>query len=187
MKKWLSSLIYALILGLLGAVIVHIAIILLVPSYAAQNLWEKIDNLGPAETFHSLDGANWAVRSDPLMRMAACRFDLGNGPLHISAIGKVPFWSMTVYNQNGDITFSLNDQVSAMADMVLLTPVQRLLLEQTETGLVDLTAQSVLITQNLDEGLLVLRVFQPDMTWHDEVTEFLKSAECLPLDRTASQ
>ncbi len=179
MRHSLLQLLYVLLLGLLGAGIVHIAIILLVPGYASETLWKRVETLGAAEMFHSLDGANWAKRNDPLMRSAACRFDLGNGPVHISAIGKVPFWSLAIYNHQGDITFSLNDQVSATTDILIASPLQKLLLDQ---ALPPQAEQSVIITQNIGEGIAVLRAFEPDATWGDEVTEFMKSAECMSIE-----
>lgn len=176
MKHFLLRFLYAITLGLLGAGIVHIAIILLVPGYAAETLWQRVEKLGAPSSFHSLEGANWAVRSDPLIRSAACRFDLTDGPVHISAIGKVPFWSLAIYNHKGDITFSLNDQVSAATDLLIVSPLQKILLEQATPQQLE---QSVLITQTLDEGVVVLRAFEPDKTWSDEVAEFMKSAECM--------
>jgi uncharacterized membrane protein len=161
---------------LIGAAIVHIAIILLVPTYASETLWNRVEQLGSAETFHRLEGQNWAKRNDPLMRSAACRFDLSNGPVHISAIGKVPFWSLALYNHQGDITFSLNDQVSPVTDLLLVSPLQKILLEQSIPQQLE---HSVLVNQSVSEGIAVLRVFEPDATWRDEVSEFLKSAECM--------
>ena len=176
MRHSLLQLLYALLLGLIGAAIVHIAIILLVPSYASETLWNRVEELEPPETFHRLEGKNWAMRSDPLMRSAVCRFDLSNGPVHISAIGKVPFWSLALYNHQGDITFSLNDQVSPATDLLLVTPLQKILLEQSMPQQLE---QAVLVNQSVSEGIVVLRVFEPDVTWRDEVSEFLKSAECM--------
>lgn len=176
MRHSLLQLLYALLLGLLGAAIVHITIILLVPSYASETLWKRVEALGAAETFHRLEGQNWQTRSDPLMRSAVCRFDLSNGPVHISAMGKVPFWSLALYNHQGDITFSLNDQVSPVTDLLLVSPLQKILLEQSMPQQLE---QSVLVNQPVGEALVVLRVFEPDATWRDEVGEFLKSAECM--------
>ena len=176
MRHSFLQLLYALLLGLVGAAIVHIAIILLVPGYASETLWKRVEELGPAGAFHKLEGANWAKRNDPLMRSAVCRFDLTDGPVHISAIGKVPFWSLAIYNHQGDITFSLNDQVSPATDLLIVSPLQKILLEQTIPQQLE---QSVLINQTINEGMAVLRVFEPDATWRDEVAEFMKSAECM--------
>lgn len=176
MKRLIMRLCYITTLGLIGAAIVHIAIILLVPGFASQSLWQKIEKLGSQEVFHPLVGADWNKRSDPLLRIAACRFDLSDGPVHISAIGKVPFWSLAVYNRDGDINFSINDQASPEADLLIVTPLQKILFEQAPP---ERLAQALLITQSAEEGIAVLRVFEPDATWGDEVTEFIKSAECM--------
>lgn len=176
MRRALLYCLYAVTLGLLGAGIVHIAIILLVPNYAAERLWSRVEKLGPQQAFHSLEGTDWAMRSDPLIRASACRFDLSNGSVHINAIGKVPFWSLAIYNRHGDITFSLNDQVSAVTDLVIVTPLQKILLEQ---ALPQSLEQSVIINQTMVEGIAILRVFEPDATWNDEISEFMKSAECM--------
>lgn len=168
--------IYVITLGLLGAAIVHIAIILLVPTYASETFWKQIERLGPPAAFHSLTGTNWEMSSDPRIRSVACRFDISTDPVHISAVGKVPFWSLAIYNQDGDITFSINDQVSPVTDMLVVSPLQKIMLEQAIPQPLE---QTVIITQTMNEGIAVLRVFEADATWQDEVTEFLKSAECM--------
>lgn len=178
MRHNLLRTLYALLLGLIGAAIVHIAIILLVPGYASEILWKRVSALGAPYAFHRITGEEWAKRSDPMMRSAVCRFDLSDGPVHISAIGKVPYWSMAIYNHQGDITFSLNDQISPAMDILVVTPLQKILFEQATPPRL---AESAVIQQNISEGIAVLRIFEPDDTWRDEVAEFMKSAECMPV------
>lgn len=176
MRHGLLKALYIAMLGLFGAGIVHIAVVLLIPSYADEILWDRVEKLGPPEAFYSLNGADWNKRTDPMMRIAACRFDLSNGPVHISAVGRVPFWSLALYNHDGDITFSLNDQISPATDLLIATPLQKILLEQSTPQQLE---NAVIIPQIPDEGIAVLRVFEPDATWRDEVAEFMKSAECM--------
>ena len=67
------------------------------------------------------------VRSvDPLFSAIACRFDLDDGVVHVQAPGRVPFWSMSVYDRNGQNIFSFNDRTSAdgRVNFVVLTPAQ---------------------------------------------------------------
>lgn len=175
MMRAIAALGYAVVLGLIGAAIVHIAIILLVPGYAGETLSNHIERLGAANNFHRLESPHWNRRADPLMRMSACRFDLSNGPVHISALGQVPYWSLALYTQQGDISFSVNDQVSPVTDLLIASPLQKILLEQ---AMPEPLENAVIIPQSADQGIAILRVFQPDDSWSDEVAEFFKSAEC---------
>jgi len=103
-----------LLLGLIGAAIVHIAVLLLVPLYSSKNAWSHLEALGDTYRFHLLSEKSGLISDqDPLMEQAACRFDLSEGPVHITTKGATPFWSLSVYAPNGDNLYSLNDNVSA--------------------------------------------------------------------------
>ncbi len=74
--------------------------------------------------------------SDPLVKEATCRFDLSNGPVHITTQRNVPYWSLSIYAPNGDNLYSLNDNVSndRKLDLVIADPIGMASLRSTHHG-----------------------------------------------------
>jgi uncharacterized membrane protein len=156
-------------------------VLLLVPVYSSHNAWSRLAAYGAKDTFHLVnrdDAQEGQTRQlDPLFEMAACRFDLDDGPMHISASGHVPFWSLSVYSRIGQNVYSFNDRsaIDGSLDIVLAQPLQRIELEKS---LPKELAQSVIAETDIHKGFIVVRSFVPDATWRTIVTDFLKSARC---------
>src|SRR5690606_14462883 len=109
--------VYALLLGLVGAGIVHIAILLLLPVLSERDSWSRLATAGDLYALvrlHGGPGSEPLVRSwDPLFDARACRFDLTEGIVHVFADGSVPFWSVSVYDRNGQNIYSFNDRTGS--------------------------------------------------------------------------
>ncbi|PWL19041.1 hypothetical protein DKP76_00195 [Falsochrobactrum shanghaiense] len=174
----MTRLLHLILLGLIGAVIVHIAILLLVPRYSDKNAWSHIETLGDAYRFYTLDQKSGVLSNpDPLMRQAVCRFDLADGPVQIATRGAPPFWSLSVYAPNGDNLYSLNDNVSTEQALDLIIA--------DSVGMAGLRAEgrqndsrTILVEQGIGEGAIILRAFVPDSSWQIEVQRFFDEAHC---------
>lgn len=178
----IKRLIYALVLGLIGAGIVHIVVLLLVPLYSERNIWAQVQAKGDAYRFHILEPTKDSGDGfrDPLFQLAACRFDLASDPVHVTATGNVPFWSVSIHGRNGETLYSVNDRASTgdKLDLVIATPVQ---LVHLKKDLPEEVAQSILIEEDMNEGFVLIRAFSPDPSWQASVQRFLSDAECTPL------
>ena len=79
----MRKLVYAVILGLVGAGIVHIAVLLMVPDFSERDAWSRLAQASDFYKVTRLDaeaGGPPVVKSvDPLFFAAACRFDLSDG------------------------------------------------------------------------------------------------------------
>lgn len=184
-KRWLHHISYVFILGLIGACITHILIILLVPQFASQNIWERLTAIGPERQFHVVKLSGPATLFDPLMQASACIFDLNDAPVHIHGSGKVPFWSLTIYEHTGEIVFSVNDRANSglEPDILLVNPAQKIQFETSPSA----TLNNTLITShNINKGIIVLRSLVPDRSWKREVEKFLTSATCSAPSLTVS-
>lgn len=174
---------YAIMMGLLGAAIVHIIIILLLPEISARNAWSRmsatVDAYRPV-LLSSLpgEGAHDANR-DPLFRSAACRFDLGDGTLHVRAAGAVPYWSASIHDQTGTALYSFNDRSARdrELDFVVLTPAQML---EIRKNVPEELAHSIFVESRAQYGIAVIRAFIPDESWIPAVEAFLDSLSCQP-------
>lgn len=178
----MAKILRLLLLGLFGAAIVHIAVLLLVPLYSSKNAWSHLEALGDANRFYNFaDKSGLVSDRDPLMKQAACHFDLTDGPVHITTKGNVPFWSLSVYAPNGDNLYSLNDSVSndLQLDLIIADPlgIAALRAEGVQND-----GRSIIIEQDISEGAVVLRSFIPDASWQQQVQNFLTQASCAPYE-----
>jgi uncharacterized membrane protein len=180
----MGKLLRALLFGLVGAGIVHIAVVLLIPYYSDRNAWSRISSYGDDWQFHKVTDTGKPgtapLAFDPFFQAAACRFDITDLPAHITGVGTLPYWSISVYNRQGENIYSINDRtaIADQLDLVVATPLQMIELNKSKP----LAAEnSVLIEADMDEGFVVIRSFVPDESWKDQVDAFLKSASCTPL------
>jgi uncharacterized membrane protein len=172
---------YALLVGLVGAGIVHIAVLFLLPQFSDRDAWSRLAMAADFYRVVRIDAAAGepplVTSIDPLFYAAACRFDLGEGIVHVEAPGKVPFWSVSVYDRGGQNIFSFNDRTaqSGLLDFVVLTPAQMI---EVRKQLPEEFEQSVFVETSVDEGIVVIRSFVPDPSWRQIVQGFLGEVSC---------
>lgn len=176
----MTKILHAIVLGLLGAGIVHIVVLLLVPSYSQRDAWSTLSERSNFYAVTRLDppGAPPLVATmDPLFDAAACRFDLREGVLRVHGEGAVPYWSMSVYDRTGQNLFSLNDNSSSgrVLDFVVATPVQMIALRNELPADFE---RSVFVEAETAEGIVVVRAFAPDESWEPTVADFVSGIDC---------
>jgi uncharacterized membrane protein len=172
---------YVLLVGIIGAGIVHISVLLLLPQFSERDAWSS---LAEAADFYKAvridagDGSPPIVKAvDPLFHAAACRFDLDEGPVHLRAPGSVPFWSVSIYIRAGQNVYSFNDRATdkGALDFVVLTPEQ--MIEVRKTMPEDFQ-KAIFVQVPIGEGIVVVRSFVPDPTWEEATSEFLAKIAC---------
>jgi uncharacterized membrane protein len=174
---------YAAIVGLIGAGVVHIAVLFLLPQMSPRDAWSRLAE--QADLYQTVpyvvesDMAGPAGVADPYFQAIACRFDLGEGVTHVEGAGTVPFWSASVYDRNGQNVYSLNDRSAkdSRLDVVILTPAQMVDMRKAP---MDGLESAVFVEAPIDEGIVVVRGFAPDQTWVRSVADFLGAIECAP-------
>lgn len=177
----MAKILHACILGLLGAGIVHIAVLLLLPAMSEKDVWSRLADAGDLFTFVPVSDRTGDRRvlllTDPFFEAAACRFDLTGGPARIHARGHIPFWSASIYNRTGENIYSLNDHSTAIGDLDLLLLSSAQMME-LRRELPKEFEQSVFIETPVEEGIIVVRGFAPDPSWKPGVSAYVKSITC---------
>ena len=172
-------LLYAVAVGLVGAGIVHVAVLMLLPGFSERDAWSRLAMAADLYRVVRIDASAGAlIRSvDPLFFAAACRFDLSEGIVHVRAPGKAPFWSVSVYDRAGQNIYSFNDRTneSGALDFVVLTRPQTIELRKALPA--DLEG-SIFVETAVDEAIVVVRAFVPDESWEPTVAEFLDQITC---------
>lgn len=177
----MAKVLHALILGLIGAGIVHIAVLLLLPVISEKDAWSRLENAEGLFKIVPVSGQPADERvlrlTDPFFEAAACRFDLTEGVAHVRAKGRIPYWSISVYDRSGQNIYSFNDHSTAAGDLdlLVLSPVQMMELRK---DLPKEFQQSVFVETPIEEGMVVVRGFAPDPSWKPGVRAYIKGVAC---------
>lgn len=177
----MRKLLHALAVGIVGAGIAHIVILLLVPSFSERDAWSRLAMVAGPNKVVRLDadiGGTPVVKAlDPSFFEAACRFDLSEGVVRIDNAGKVPYWSASVYDRGGENIYSFNDRTATDGnlDFVVVTPAQMIELRK---DLPQEFEKSIFVETPIDEGIVVVRAFVPDESWKPTVSRFLDGINC---------
>ena len=182
----MRSFLYAIAIGLVGAALLHIVIILSLPSFTGRDAYTRVQAFGEANRFFPLanSGANSGdtlapINDDPAMKTAVCTFSTENGPIRLFAEGEVPFWSLAVYDDASNEVFSMNDRtsVSGALDTLVATPIQLIGIRKAVPPELE---QSILVEMRGTEGYAVLRTFVPTRSRQKAASAFLAGASCEP-------
>lgn len=169
----MNRLLYALAVGLVGAALLHVAIMLALPGIAADNAWRRLARSLPSETPSRLGDENPpAEQADPFFRVVLCRFDLRDGPLLVTANGRSPFWSAAVFTPNGRPVASINSAMTGdeAPNLLILTP------DRIEEGAA--AGGSFQLVADAGEALLALRLSVPDESWAPVMDALASSVRC---------
>ncbi|BDA83677.1 DUF1254 domain-containing protein [Aureimonas sp. SA4125] len=193
----MGKLILAVVIGLVGAAIVHIVVIFAIPLLAGNNAWGRLGRIAGMETVVRIDsqrqagsgsglrddgpGAHDFAFIDPAFVTAACRFSLEDGPVRVTAPAATEFWSASIYSRQGDNLYSINDRsaVKGRFDLLLGTPEQ---LVDAEANSVSQDETAIPVGLDLAEGYLTLRVLVGDETQRPGVDAFVRSLRCQKLE-----
>lgn len=173
--------IFSIIGGLLLAGIIHIGVVFMVPYYAVQDAWGRVERLGRAGQFHRIAsseaGAEPLPMLDPAMLHAVCRFSTEDGPVRISATLPDEFWSVAIFDRRGRNIYSLNNRSveHTQLDLAILTPVQMAQLRQDPPESLE---TAVVVEVDLDQGFVLLRLLVPDETQMAQSVAAMETADC---------
>ena len=178
----MRSLLYAIAIGLAGAALLHIVIILSLPSFTGRDAYTRVQTFGETNRFFPLASAGDTlapINDDPAMKTAVCAFSVENGPIRLFAQGDVPFWSLAVYDGASNEVFSMNDRaaVSGALDTLIATPIQLIGIRKAVPAELE---QSILVEMRGEEGYAVLRTFVPTESRQEAAIGFLAEASCEP-------
>jgi uncharacterized membrane protein len=111
------------IAALLAAIIVHFAVIFAVPNLLMDAALRKLGDgrvnawrLGERVTQNS----RTIVRPSPDFAYSACAYDLSNGPVRIHVAPWSDYWSLSLYANNSDNYYVLDDREAQNGADVLL-------------------------------------------------------------------
>jgi uncharacterized membrane protein len=181
----MGRLLYAILVGVVGAAIIHIAILFLIPHTTARDAWSQLEDAGELYQVTPATGSGTEVvplvrNGDPLFRAAACRFDLADGGLQLSSPHQLPFWSLSIHDRAGQTSYSLTDRAASkgLLDVVILSPLQMVEMRRAMPAELE---RAVFIESTTSEGIVLLRALVPDQSWNSVADRFFRDLNCQPL------
>lgn len=141
--------------GVILGLIIHIVVILAMPSLAPLDLWGRISALGPEDNLIVLDplapGDPNPLGLDPTLAYAICRMDLRTGPGEVSGTLPEDFWSLSVFDKSGVAIYSTTNRsgTGQFLNLGLFDPAQTRLLAEQQI--------------NIDDGLLIVETKGDDV------------------------
>ena len=181
----MRSLLFSLLVGLAGAALLHIVIILALPRFTGKDAYSRVLGLFEMDSFFPLSsepGPTGLANEDPYLRLAVCSFSVAGGPVRFIAKGDIPFWSLSIYDADSNEVFSMNDKtaVNGDLDLVMATPIQLVDLRKTPS---EILAQSIMVEMPEEDGYAVLRALAPTDSFEETARNFLAESSCEPFRR----
>ncbi len=185
----MGKLLLAILVGLVGAAIIHIAIIFSIPMQAENDAWARLARFGdlfsvvrvgePPPAVTNQPAAAAFAFIDPAFIDVACRFTLENGPVRVTAEERTGFWTASVYARNGDNLFSISERVALEGALDLLIGTR----EQLDLARVEgseLPDQTVSVELPNEEGYMTVRSLVDSESERPFVDRFARSIVCRP-------
>ncbi len=177
MTRWILWTLAGLLLG--G--IVHLSTILLLPRTATQDAYARLEPLTPVNIVTPIPppapGNALLPFMDPAFAMAVCRYDLGSGPMKLSAPVSQAYTSVTFYTRGGVAYYGINDRAAGRRtiELDLMTVPQHDAMPEEA----DVTAADRLIIESpTTTGLIVLRALSPEPGLMPMAQAALAAAHC---------
>jgi uncharacterized membrane protein len=167
--------------GLLLGLLVHLATLLALPSLATRDASRRLASLTREGGFHLLPAPSPSEAllplPDPSIVMAACRFDLSRGPVHVRAPLTGSFFSVSFYTPDDLAFYALTDR-AASEGAIELTLYTSLQLAEVRSREGPDTPEALRLEAPNPEGLIVLRALAPEPSYVPMLERILSSATC---------
>jgi uncharacterized membrane protein len=183
MMSVLRSLALWLLVGVLGAGLVHGASLLMLPMVADETAYDRLADAGPDQRFNILPGPgpdeSLLPFEDPSFIVAACRYDLDTGMVRVQVPMPTSLAIVSFYTRFGQVFYSLTDRAtpSGSADVLILG--------QSDVGLAQGSSgsESLRIVSPTRVGFVLLRLFVPSRGMRASVNALAQTARCETLPR----
>ena len=181
MTGW-GRVLLATVCGLVLAGIVHISAVLSVPWLSEQDAFSRLRGTLAAdrsEIIAARGKETWLPRPDPAASVAACAYNLNEGPLRVSARTSPMFESLSFHARGGGIFYAVTDRAAVRGALDLVVMTRRQLDEAQTNEDEDEPSRDVRIVAPRLEGLVIVRVVAPLPSQREQAETAAKSVSCV--------
>lgn len=172
----------ATLCGLVLAAGVHIAAILASPYLAEREAYVRILPTLSAEKAQivSTPGGTgtWLPFPDPAVAVAACAFNLEDGPMRISTRTDGQFLSFSFHGKRKGVFFAITDRAAVDGGLEIVTLTQRQLDEARAEQDESAPSRDVRIVAPEQEGFVLIRVAAPMQSQRPQAEDMAKNVSC---------
>ncbi|MET0430456.1 MAG: hypothetical protein ABW026_18410 [Microvirga sp.] len=174
----------ATLCGLVLAAGTHIVVILASPFLARNDAFDRLRptlDADKAQLLSPIGGqGTWVPRPDPAATVAACAFDLANGPTRIVIKTTPLFESLSFHAKTGGIFYAVTDRAAVRDELavVVMTPRQ---LDEARAADGDAEPggqQEVRVVSPENQGFAIVRVVSPTPSQNALAEAAAKSVSC---------
>ncbi|TVR09727.1 MAG: hypothetical protein EA385_06260 [Salinarimonadaceae bacterium] len=180
---------FATLCGLVLAIITHLATILMIPLFSERHAAARLAESARLENAKLIAGPGhetWLPRHDPAIAVAACAYDLAEGPFRFTAGTNAPFQSVSLHSRGAGAFFAVTDRaaINSELDIVVMTPEQRnqviaLRALQTETDAEPKEQDPAIeVIAPESRGFAVIRVLAPRPSLAGRALAAARQASC---------
>lgn len=158
----LSRFLFATAAGIILGIAVHIFVVLAAPRFAEHDAIAQVQPTLESETATIVSppggGATWLPFPDPALAVAACAFDLSEGPARITANTGESFLSFSLHTKTSGVFFAVTDRAAIRGELELVIMTQRQLDEARAEEDENEPTRDVRIVAPAEQGYAIIRV-----------------------------
>ncbi len=162
-------------------VIVHLVVILTLPTLAQTNIWTRIsqyDNVEKVVVLEEISGQSENdLHLDPELVYGVCRLDLSKGVGVVNARLPDGFWSVSVFDALGRAVYGTTNRsgVAQILQLGIFNPEQTKLLASQQ---LDIAEGLLIVEAEIDDVFVVIRLAPPHSAMRARYERALEQVMC---------
>jgi len=170
-----------LLAGLLLGGLIHLVVVLTLPSLAEETVWDRIGTLEAENRIVVMPpveaGGENPFGLDPLIIYGICQVDLSTGPAYMNGVLPDAFWSVAVYDRDGTVIYSTTnrDGIGTTLDLGIFNAAQTRLLAQQE---IDINEGLLIVESPSDPLFITVRLAPPYTALRTRYAEEMANLTC---------
>lgn len=172
----------ATLAGLVLAGLVHLSTVFALPYLAEMDALSRLRGTMSADKSEIVaaagDGVTWVPQHDPASAIAACAYNLDEGPVRVSARTGPMFQSLGFHARGGAVFFAVTDRAAIRGSLELVVMTRRQLDEALAREDEEDPSRDVRIVSPSREGLVIVRTVAAFPSQREAATEAAKAVSC---------
>jgi uncharacterized membrane protein len=173
----------ATLCGLMLAALVHIGAVLSLPYLSEQDAYSRLRATLASERSELIAGTGpgavtWLPQPDGATAVAACAYDLAEGPMRVATRTGSMFESLSFHSRGGGVYFAVTDRAAARGTLNLVIMTRRQIDEALAREDEAAPSRDVRIVAPAREGLVIVRVLAAYPSQRPLAEELAKTVSC---------
>lgn len=172
----------ATLMGLVLAALVHIGVVFGVPWMGERDAFSRLRYTMSAERSElvsSLGADTWLPQPDPAVAIAACAYNLADGPVRIASRTGSLFESVSFHGRGGGVYYAITDRAAVRGVLELLVMNRAQHDEALAREDEDDPSRDLRVVSPGQQGLVIVRVLAATSSQRAEAEEAARGVSCV--------